>query len=66
MEYLGGRVLEGGEGGVYSKVKKNDKQIACVLDEELKKRKDKFKTLEIYHQQKKVYRKFPVFSLKNE
>ena len=42
------------------------KQITCVLDEELKKRNDKFKTLEIHHQQKKVYQKFPVFSLKNE
>ena len=45
---------------------KNDKQITCVLEEELKKRKDKFKTLEIHHQQKKVYWKFPVFSLKIE
>ena len=41
-------------------------QITCVLDEELKKRNDKFKTLEIHHQQIKVYQKFPVFSLKNE
>ena len=40
--------------------------MTCVLDEELKKPKNKFKTLEIHHQQKKVYQKFPVFSLKNE
>ena len=37
----------------------NDKRTSSVLDEEIKKRKAKYKTLEIHHQKKHVYRKFP-------
>ena len=36
-----------------------DKRTFSVLDEEIKKRKTKYKTLEIHHQKKYVYRKFP-------
>ena len=39
----------------------SDKRISSVLDEELKKRKIKYQTLEVHHQKKKVYRTFPVF-----
>ena len=38
----------------------NDKRTSSVLDEEIKKRKTKYKTLEIHNQKKHVYRKFPL------
>ena len=34
-------------------------QTSSVLDEEIKKRKTKYKTFEIHHQNKHAYRKFP-------
>ena len=37
----------------------NEKRTSSVLDEGIKKRKTKYKTLEIQHQKKHVYRKFP-------
>ena len=42
----------------------SDKRTSIVLDEELMKRKNKYKTLEFYHQTKKVYRAFPVLKEK--
>lgn len=39
----------------------SNKKISTVLDEQLSKRKDKFKTLEVHHKKKKIYRKFPYF-----
>lgn len=38
------------------------KRISCVLDEQLHQRKDTYKTLELIHQKKSLYRKFPVIS----
>ena len=37
----------------------NDKRTSSVLDKEIKKRKTKYKTLEIHHQKKQVYGKIP-------
>ena len=42
----------------YTKIKR----ISVVLDKDLRKRKEKYSTLELFHQNKNYYRKFPVFS----
>ena len=46
----------------YTKIKR----ISVVLDKDLRKRKEKYLTLELFHQNKNYYRKFPVFSEKNK
>ena len=43
----------------YTKIKKT-----AVVDKELQKRKEKFKTVEIHYQKKNLYRMYPLFSTK--
>ena len=56
------RFVVPGKYDCYTKIKKT----TMVLDKELQKRKEKFKTVEIHHQRENMYRIYPVFATKKQ